>query len=96
MSKIRMLIGTNKQNMTHIIDTLVEKGFIKRVPNMDDRRMINVLITDNGSEYLREWQKNKIKEINKIFAFFDDENLIKLHISIENIKSIILNGKLEY
>lgn len=29
MSKIRMLIGTNKQNMTHIIDTLVEKGFIK-------------------------------------------------------------------
>lgn len=90
MSKIRMLIGINKQNMTYITDALVEKGFIKRVPNINDRRMINVVITDNGDKYLNKWQKNKIKEINKILSVLDTEDLRKLHISIENIKNIIL------
>ncbi len=44
MSEIRNLIGTNKQNMTHITDILVEKGLIKRMPHLNDRRVINIVI----------------------------------------------------
>ncbi len=90
MSETRKLIGTNKQHMTHITDILAEKELIKRVPDINDRRVINIVITDKGNEHLNKWQKNKIKEINKIFVLFDDEDLKELYKSIENIKDAIL------
>jgi len=88
--QIKALIGANKQNMTRIMDALVEKGLIKRLPNMSDRRVINIVITDKGDNYLDVWNKNKVSEINKIFTIFDDEDLDKIRFSIENIKNIIL------
>lgn len=88
MSEIRNLIGINKKNMTYLTDKLVQNGSIKRVSDMNDRRVINIVITDKGKEYLSEWQKIKTKEIIKIFSSFDDEELKKFYYSIETIKNL--------
>lgn len=89
MSEIGKLMGIKKQNMTYIVDRLVKNGLIRRVPDMKDRRVINITITDEGKEYLSEWQKNIIKEINGIFDYFNEEDLKKLHSSIKNIKCVL-------
>lgn len=36
MSEISVLIGTNKQKMTYIMDVLVDNGMVRRLPNMID------------------------------------------------------------
>ena len=90
MSEISVLIGTNKQKMTYIMDVLVDNGMVRRLPNMIDRRVVNVAITDSGIEYLNNWQKNKIEEIKVLFVDFLDEDLEKLYESIENIKDILI------
>ena len=39
-------------NMTRAIDKLVRKDFVERVHDEDDRRVVNVAITDEGREVL--------------------------------------------
>ncbi len=90
MSEISVLIGTNKQKMTYIMDILVGNGMVKRVPDMGDRRIVNIIITDIGIEYLNNLQKNKIHEMKTIFTDFTDEDLKNLYESIENIKDILI------
>ncbi len=61
ISKTGRLMCIKKQNMTYMTDKLVEKGLIKRVPDMNDRRVINITITNKGKECLSEWRSENIK-----------------------------------
>jgi len=47
--------------MTYIIDRLVEIGLVKRVPDMSDRRVVNITITEWGIKYLDNGKKLKLK-----------------------------------
>lgn len=91
LSEIGKLIGMSKQNMTRITDTLVEKGLVMRIPCNEDRRVINIGITNNGEECLVEWQKNKIKNINKFFVCFQDKELKKFLFHLKTLNTCSLN-----
>lgn len=92
MSEIKELVGTNRQNMTYIIDALVGTGLVKRMPDMNDRRVVNIMITDEGNKYLNEWKKDKIEDMTKIFVSLNDEDLEKMYNSIENIIDILIRN----
>ena len=52
ISEIRAVMKIKKQNMTYIIKNLENKKFIKRLPDMKDRRLVKIKITyDNNNEY---------------------------------------------
>lgn len=85
LSKIGNLMSIKKQSMTYIADILVENGLVMRVPYNDDRRVINLAITNNGEECLNEWQKARIKKVNKLFAYFNDEELKKFSFQLKKL-----------
>ncbi|MBM4240366.1 MAG: MarR family transcriptional regulator [Euryarchaeota archaeon] len=89
MSEIGKLLCIKKQNMTYLADKLVEKGMIRRAPDLNDRRVIKIVITDKGNECFSEWRKNEIKEVKENVCSLDDEDLEKLYESVENIKYIL-------
>lgn len=41
-------LGVTKQAASQLIDTLVERGYLTRVPNADDRRRVTIELTDRG------------------------------------------------
>jgi len=86
ISETGKLMCIKKQNMTYIADKLVENGLIRRVPDLNDRRVINIIITDKGKEYVDDWQKNRINIMRQNFTCFDDEDLKKMNKSVDNIK----------
>ncbi|BDZ67191.1 MarR family winged helix-turn-helix transcriptional regulator [Methanobacterium ferruginis] len=86
ISETGKLMCIKKQNMTYIADKLVENGLIRRVPDLNDRRVINIIITDKGKEYVNEWQKNRINIMRQNFTCFDDEDLKTMNKSVDNIK----------
>lgn len=90
VSEIGNRIGMKKQNMTYLTNKLVEKGLIKKLHDMSDRRVIKITLTVKGNKYLNEWRKNKIEETKKDFSFYDDEDMKKLCSSIKNIKQVFL------
>jgi len=70
--------GVAKANVTNVINSLVEKGFVRRYENPKDRRSCLLSLTKAGEEQvakLREFQSVKMK---KIMGRISDENLNSL------------------
>ena len=51
-SELSDATGETRGNMTRICDDLVEKGWMKRVPNGEDRRRVDLSLTDSGMSLL--------------------------------------------
>lgn len=86
--EIRNSIGMNKHNMSYLTDKLVDRKLIKRLPEMSDRRLINIIITDKGLNYLDMWHREKIKETRITFSYFSDSEYEKIRKSLENILKV--------
>lgn len=52
-SEICDATGETRSNMTRITDELVKKGLLKRITNEEDRRRVDLSLSDAGIELLR-------------------------------------------
>ena len=52
-SELSDVTGETRGNMTRICDELVDKGWMQRVPNPEDRRRIDLSLTDSGMALLK-------------------------------------------
>lgn len=55
--------GVTRATMTGLIDTLERDGFVRRVPDPDDRRMMSVLLTPKGESFLSTFLPDHFKAI---------------------------------
>ena len=53
LSNVQERMITKKSNTTRLIDKLVTKGFVKREINTENKRKINLNITNSGLEILK-------------------------------------------
>jgi len=89
MSEIGRRIYISKSNMTSLIDKLVNDGLAERLPDKNDRRIINIAPTNKGKDLLRNWRKHSNTEIKIKLSTLSDENLEKFRDSINNIKDVL-------
>jgi DNA-binding MarR family transcriptional regulator len=52
MQDIARISGVTKSTATHYIDYLEKKGLVRRVHDLDDRRDINIELTDAGRQWV--------------------------------------------
>lgn len=66
--------GLAKQTLTSMLDRLEARGHIKRAAAPNDRRAVNICLTENAKQ-LRKSYEDVSEEMNKIFykGFTDDE-----------------------
>ena len=53
-SELSEATGETRGNMTRICDDLVDKGWMKRVPNAEDRRRVDLSLSDTGMALLNK------------------------------------------
>lgn len=63
---------------TRIADWLVENGYIQRLPDSDDRRVVRVALTDSGKELFRTIDRYIRRRILQILSNLTDEERIIL------------------
>lgn len=95
MSDIGRRVCISKSNMTSLIDKLVENGLAERMPDQNDRRVINIVLTEKGNKLIGEWHLHSNQEIKNKLSRLSDEDLETFHNSIINIRTI-LNKMDEY
>jgi DNA-binding MarR family transcriptional regulator len=78
-----------KAQMTHLIDKLVELGFVKREMCSDDRRTINITITDKGRKVLEEQDDLVINAMQENMSSLADEDLEDLSSSLRKLRDIL-------
>lgn len=90
ISEIGRKLLLSRPNMTAHLDKLVSEGLVERIPDDTDRRVINIGITQEGFDYIKEsrtWVNNNIKDTLKVL---NNEELVMMYTCIETIKSKIL------
>jgi MarR family 2-MHQ and catechol resistance regulon transcriptional repressor len=89
MSEIGRMVYISKSNMTSLIDNLVANNLAERLPHKNDRRVINIALTEEGNELLNEWRKHSNNEIKMNLSTLSDEDLKKFSDSVKNLKEIL-------
>jgi DNA-binding MarR family transcriptional regulator len=88
-AKIGERLVVAKAQMTHLIDKLVELGFVKREMDATDRRTINITLTDKGSRVLEEQDNLVINAVRDNMAALTEAELEALSSSLRHLRDIL-------
>ena len=83
----RLLIA--KQNMTTLIDRLINDGLVARRNDTADRRVVNIIITEKGRGFLKEKRQGLKRIVEENLSKLNDEDIESLHSVFEIIKTIV-------
>ena len=77
---------------TGIVDRLERDGYLKRIHNKQDRRVVNICLTKKGKDYLdqmRGQKYNRLKQVIGLLSPEDQENYLRiLKNFIEGLKDV--------
>ena len=72
MSELATCAGTSQASLTGIVDRLEERGLVTRERCSEDRRAIEVALTDLGREEMRRSHANMLSRLEEILAPLSD------------------------
>jgi DNA-binding MarR family transcriptional regulator len=75
MGSISTYLGNNLSSSTSIIDRLVDKGLVERVPDPDDRRVVICQLTPRGREVAEQFWRIGRKKVVELAERLDTEEL---------------------
>jgi DNA-binding MarR family transcriptional regulator len=75
ITEIAAKLGTTKSAATQLVDGLVEHNLIDRAQDNNDRRVVNITLSQNGQEYIHETKKKAMNRIAAVFEVLDDSEL---------------------
>jgi DNA-binding MarR family transcriptional regulator len=88
-------IGKNleipKPHVTVLVDKLIDDGYVVRKSDPNDRRIINIELTDNGLRNFEEIKQVISESLKRKLLTLSDEELKVLYESSKNIKDILIS-----
>jgi DNA-binding MarR family transcriptional regulator len=78
-----------RPQMTHLIDKLAELGIAERHADTNDRRMINIVLTDKGRATLEEHDRSIRKAMRETLSVFTDKELDDLSDSLRKLRDLL-------
>jgi DNA-binding MarR family transcriptional regulator len=84
----RLLIA--KQNMTTLIDRLINDGLVERRNDAADRRVIHIAIREKGIGFLRESMLGLKNVVKRNVSDLSDEDIESLHTALRAIRNVVV------
>jgi DNA-binding MarR family transcriptional regulator len=89
MSAIAQTLYYSKQNLTHIVDQLVKDGYVERIPDPSDRRVLRIAITDQGRKFVAENKEVLKNRLVEDLSRLSEEDLKRLSAAIAEVKGVL-------
>lgn len=89
MSCIAAQMEIPKQQLTRIIDGLVESGLVERLADVKDRRKTAIHITPAALSYLDDLRKRMVDAHCRQFACFTEDELTHLNTAVLEIQRLL-------
>ena len=89
MSELGKRQYISKPYMTILVDQLIQDGYVQRIPDTMDRRVINIAITAEGKRHLRQAASRYKENVKNILSDLDRQDLEDLCQSLEKLRNII-------
>lgn len=89
VSEISKRFGIAKPNITPLVDRLVNAGLVDRVRSETDRRVVNIVILDEGREQLRQIQNSLNEYVASWNSTLSDEEFVRLDRALNDVVEIL-------
>jgi DNA-binding MarR family transcriptional regulator len=76
--------------MTHLIDKLVELELVDRNIDTNDRRTINITLTEKGSAFMKRHENNIIDAVREYISILENDELEALSLSLRTLRDTLL------
>jgi DNA-binding MarR family transcriptional regulator len=78
----------SRPQMTHIVDKLVSLGMVERTIDEDDRRVINVVLTDTGRKIMRQCDAIIRSSVKQSLSALDDKDIEEMSAALSKLAEI--------
>jgi DNA-binding MarR family transcriptional regulator len=85
--QIRQRMLDKMSDTSRIVDRLVKKGMVKKTTSREDRRLVDVLLTDKGKKLLQSMDVMN-EEMESIFKYLSNEEAKLLNVLLDKIRMI--------
>jgi DNA-binding MarR family transcriptional regulator len=89
MSELGKQLYISKPYMTILVDKLIEDGHVKRCPDTEDRRVINITITNSGKRYLKHAGARYKNHVKTLLSDLNTADLDELCSSLAKLRGIL-------
>jgi DNA-binding MarR family transcriptional regulator len=78
MSELAADMGTSGANVTGLVDRLADRGLIERTRPDEDRRVVNVTLTELGREEMCSWSRRFTDALDELLAPLTEPERLEL------------------
>jgi DNA-binding MarR family transcriptional regulator len=89
MTELGKRLYISKPYMTVLVDQLIQDGYVQRIPDTIDRRVINIAITVEGKRHLKQAASRYKENVRNIISDLDSQDLEDLCQSLEKLTNIL-------
>jgi DNA-binding MarR family transcriptional regulator len=89
-SRMAQLLFRSKDGVTKLTDALEAKGYVKRVPNPQDRRAVQIMITHNGLNRLKNGATKGKAFVSDIVNTLSDEEMDELIRYLRRLRRVLI------
>lgn len=88
VSEIARIASISRPQVTSLIDKLVRLGAVERHPDENDRRVINIVLTEYGRNLLEKTSRKIKQGIKEKLSRLTPEELADMSAALETLKKI--------
>lgn len=89
MGELCKIAKVKMPSMTEVVNRLVAEGFVERIRDTDDRRVVKVQLTDSGKKAHSTVLQAREKELMNIFGCLDEKQRTLLLKSLRAASSVM-------
>ena len=75
LKELAELMGSSHQNVKQILNKLEDKGFVKTIPDEEDKRKQRIVLTEKTEAFCLAHEEGSQRIIRKIFEGIDEKNI---------------------
>lgn len=89
MTELARLTHAPKQRMTRLVDQLAERGFVERISDPNDRRVIRLRVTDSADAYIDRFLEQDAACYRELFARMSADDRASLRDALATIRRVL-------
>ena len=89
MSHLAARINTSNEQATRAVSQLVDMGFVVREHDRENRRLVNISLTDKAEGLLKQMKSDIHDEMIKRFKEVSDDDMDKLYEALQQVSEIL-------
>jgi len=90
MSEIGRKLNMPKPHVTGLVDKLIAEELVARFHDDNDRRIVNIQLTEKGVQILTEIRQDISEDLRAKLSKLDNEKLETLSIATQQVKDILI------